>query len=90
MPTADIRTLYAVSDAVDEGLCMEPGTTVGYHMLTASASRPVNKLKGSDRAWDDASEFDTAKDKSKFRQYEEACDRVRNFYKEQHGASGRP
>ncbi|KAH8082825.1 myo-inositol oxygenase [Cristinia sonorae] len=46
----------------------------------------VNKLKGSvaARAWDEASEFDTAKDKQTFRQYEDACDRVKNFYKEQH------
>lgn len=27
-----------------------------------------------------------AKDKTQFRQYEEACDRVKLFYKEQHGA----
>jgi inositol oxygenase len=30
------------------------------------------------------SEFDSEKDKTQFRQYEEACDRVKNFYKEQH------
>ncbi|OJK03687.1 hypothetical protein ASPACDRAFT_1863152 [Aspergillus aculeatus ATCC 16872] len=30
------------------------------------------------------SEFDKEKDKTKFRQYEDACDRVKNFYKEQH------
>ncbi|EKM57724.1 uncharacterized protein PHACADRAFT_251534 [Phanerochaete carnosa HHB-10118-sp] len=43
----------------------------------------VNKLKAS-RAWDEASDFDNNKDKTKFRQYEEACDRVKAFYKEQH------
>lgn len=32
----------------------------------------------------DDSEFDKDKDKTKFRQYETACDRVKNFYKEQH------
>ena len=57
--------------------------TVSYQMLTSRCT--VNKLKSSEKAWDDASEFDTDKDKDKFRQYEEACDRVRNFYKEQHG-----
>ncbi|OCL08320.1 DUF706-domain-containing protein [Glonium stellatum] len=31
-----------------------------------------------------ASQFDAAKDKTQFRQYEEACDRVKNFYREQH------
>ena len=30
------------------------------------------------------SEFDANKDKTQFRQYEEACDRVKNFYREQH------
>jgi len=30
------------------------------------------------------SQFDANKDKSGFRQYEDACDRVKNFYKEQH------
>jgi len=30
------------------------------------------------------SKFDSEKDKTKFRQYEEACDRVKNFYREQH------
>jgi inositol oxygenase len=32
----------------------------------------------------EASEFDKEKDKTQFRQYEDACDRVKNFYKEQH------
>ncbi|THH26324.1 hypothetical protein EUX98_g7868 [Antrodiella citrinella] len=47
----------------------------------------VNKLKGSvatPRAWDETSDFDAQKDKQAFRQYEEACDRVKNFYREQH------
>ncbi|RMD42839.1 hypothetical protein DV735_g2280, partial [Chaetothyriales sp. CBS 134920] len=30
------------------------------------------------------SKFDADKDKAQFRQYEEACDRVKNFYREQH------
>ena len=50
----------------------------------------MNKLKGTanhERAWDDASEFDAEKDKTQFRNYEDACDRVKNFYKEQHGDS---
>lgn len=44
----------------------------------------VNKLKAA-REWDDASNFDAGKDKTQFRQYEDACDRVKTFYKEQHG-----
>ena len=43
----------------------------------------VNVLKG--KMWNDKSEFDEGKDKSKFRDYESACDRVKAFYKEQHG-----
>lgn len=50
-----------------------------------ASEHAVNKLKGGEHSWDDASEFDAEKDKTKFRQYDEACDRVRNFYKEQHG-----
>lgn len=44
----------------------------------------VNQLKAA-RGWDEAANFDSEKDKSKFRQYEDACDRVKSFYKEQHG-----
>lgn len=49
----------------------------------------VNVLKAQmkeqkERAMNEASEFDANKDKTKFRQYEDACDRVKNFYREQH------
>ncbi len=52
----------------------------------------VNQLKGKlkndknqeETAWDADSSFDKSKDKTQFRQYEDACDRVKNFYKEQH------
>jgi inositol oxygenase len=37
-----------------------------------------------DRAMSDRSYFDTDKDKTKFRQYEDASDRVKGFYLEQH------
>ncbi|KAG6852600.1 hypothetical protein C0991_010686, partial [Blastosporella zonata] len=43
----------------------------------------VNSIKGT--LHDGPSTFDAEKDKAKFRQYETACDRVKNFYKEQHG-----
>jgi len=42
----------------------------------------VNALKG--KVGEKAS-FGSDKDKTQFRQYEEACERVKNFYKEQHG-----
>ena len=46
----------------------------------------VNVLKASikERGLHDPSEFDQGKDKSQFRQYEDACDRVKGFYLEQH------
>ncbi|KAJ6565815.1 DUF706-domain-containing protein [Mycena vulgaris] len=45
----------------------------------------VNILKGKEgKIWDETSAFDAEKDKTQFRQYEAACDRVKNFYKEQH------
>lgn len=55
------------------------------HLFKALTPTPliVNVLRG--KLWDDKSEFDEAKDKSKFRDYEAACDRVKAFYKEQHG-----
>jgi inositol oxygenase len=39
----------------------------------------VNVIK-----YDSETKFDTTKDKTQFRQYEDACDRVKNFYREQH------
>jgi inositol oxygenase len=40
--------------------------------------------KQQQAAMEDASVFDTEKDKTQFRQYESASDRVKNFYLEQH------
>src|ERR1035438_1946605 len=37
-----------------------------------------------EKSMSEKSEFDAEKDKTKFRQYEEACDRVKSFYREQH------
>ncbi|KAI0114453.1 DUF706-domain-containing protein [Nemania sp. FL0031] len=42
-----------------------------------------DKLKQQSE-WDSKSKFDAEKDKAQFRQYEDACDRVKTFYKEQH------
>lgn len=50
----------------------------------------VNQLKGAaakentDGNWQSNSQFDEGKDKTQFRQYEDACERVKSFYKEQH------
>lgn len=59
----------------------------GHRSLTLPAfTVNVQKLK----MWDDESEFDAQKNKAHFRQYEDACDRVKNFYKEQHGTDAWP
>lgn len=45
----------------------------------------VNYIKGKQAALYDAqSQFDSSKDKTQFRQYDEACERVKAFYREQH------
>lgn len=79
----DGRAFDEVSDAVDEGQCAFSASSTS--LITSLTLPPfavnVQKLK----LWDDESEFDAQKDKAHFRQYEDACDRVKNFYKEQHG-----
>ncbi|KAF8638673.1 hypothetical protein AX17_002034 [Amanita inopinata Kibby_2008] len=50
--------------------------------VVSDAVDDVNKLKG--KVWDSKSEFDTNKNKTQFRRYDEACDRVKKFYTEQH------
>ncbi|KAJ5176108.1 inositol oxygenase [Penicillium canariense] len=41
-------------------------------------------MKQEEKGLYEESEFDKNKDKTAFRQYEDACDRVKNFYREQH------
>ncbi|KAH6866276.1 hypothetical protein BKA70DRAFT_1453690 [Coprinopsis sp. MPI-PUGE-AT-0042] len=59
-------------------------STQAAHQLeeTSDAIDEVNVLRG--RLWNEESEFDKEKDKASFRDYESACDRDKNFYKEQH------
>ncbi|EJC99159.1 DUF706-domain-containing protein [Fomitiporia mediterranea MF3/22] len=65
-----------------------PGLTVRDGRLldeTSDAIDEVNVIKGQITAeWNSESNFDAEKDKTQFRQYETACDRVKAFYKEQH------
>jgi inositol oxygenase len=46
----------------------------------------VNVIKGKQPpiSYDEDSKFDASKDKDTFRDYDAACDRVKNFYAEQH------
>ena len=77
------RDLDATSDAIDEGQCLPFINHCLSHALNSSFLA-VNVIKG--KMWDDQSEFDQAKDKTQFRDYDAACDRVKAFYKEQHGS----
>lgn len=88
----DGKAFDEVSDAVDEGQ-----SKISTAVLTINSTiysfnfKIVNVLKLKQKqAWDEKSKFDTEKDKTAFRNYEEACDRVKNFYKEQHGRSPAP
>ncbi|KAH8646633.1 putative inositol oxygenase [Xylariales sp. PMI_506] len=52
---------------------------------TSDSIDAVNVLKGKKEAtFNSESAFDAEKDKTQFRQFEDACDRVKNFYLEQH------
>ncbi|KAH8880565.1 inositol oxygenase 1 [Thozetella sp. PMI_491] len=68
-PPQDGAALEAISDAVDE-----------VNVLKGNMAKATTK----NISYDDASAFDSEKDKTQFRQYESACDRVKNFYREQH------
>jgi inositol oxygenase len=81
MPTTTCtgRDLDAISDAIDEGESSEL-----FSSKLMERYDPVNILV---KKWNDKSDFGEDVDKSQFRQYESACDRVKNFYREQHGMS---
>lgn len=78
---------------------MAPAATTDYAVKDGAALDSlsdnidaVNVLKDQARqtmaseldAFDAEAKFDADKDKTNFRQYEDACDRVKNFYAEQH------
>lgn len=70
--------LDAISDLIDDGK-----SSCLWIIASADIITTVNVLKG--KTWDEDSEFDTNTDKTQFRDYDAACDRVKAFYKEQHG-----
>lgn len=69
----DGLALEATSDAVDEVNVLKAAMRVKNGTATQEEVDIYQK-----------SQFDADKDKTQFRQYEEACDRVKNFYREQH------
>ena len=71
IPQSQGAALEAISDAVDE-----------VNVLKAKAAQKQAEINNVQ--YDSQSNFDAQKDKAQFRQYESACDRVKNFYREQH------
>ncbi|KAF2808885.1 DUF706-domain-containing protein [Mytilinidion resinicola] len=69
----DGLALEATSDAIDE-----------VNVLKAALKVKKGTATQEEKDIYEASQFDAEKDKTQFRQYEEACDRVKNFYREQH------
>ncbi|KAJ6169293.1 hypothetical protein N7497_002136 [Penicillium chrysogenum] len=69
----DGQALEELSDAIDE-----------INVLKDMKKREAEKKEAEEKGLYEQSEFDKEKDKTNFRQYEDASDRVKNFYKEQH------
>lgn len=69
----DGLALEAMSDNIDEVNVLKAAMRVKNGTATQEEKDIYEK-----------SEFDANKDKTQFRQYEDACDRVKNFYREQH------
>ena len=69
-----------------DGLALEETTDNVEHVniLKAALKEKLGATTVEDKDYTAQSEFDVNKDKTHFRQYEEACDRVKNFYREQH------
>ncbi|KAI1331707.1 DUF706-domain-containing protein [Xylariaceae sp. FL0255] len=71
---------------------MAPGALIDYITsrdgseleTTSDYIDEVHVLRDQQMKWDSQSKFDNGTNKSNYRQYEDACDRVKNFYKEQH------
>ncbi len=71
------RVLEDLSDAIDE-------VNVLRDQQKTDAAAAVAAKNGVTPAYSEESQFDREKDKTQFRQYDEACDRVKRFYREQH------
>lgn len=69
----DGLALEATSDAIDD-----------VNVLKAAMKVKNGTATQKEKDIYEQSQFDAEKDKAQFRQYEEACDRVKNFYREQH------
>jgi inositol oxygenase len=75
----DGTALEATSDAIDTVNVLK--ASLKATLKTKSTTTTTNPQDANIYS---SSQFDAQKDKSQFRQYEAACSRVRNFYREQH------
>ena len=66
----DGQALEDLSDAIDE-----------VNVLKDMKKREAEKKIAEEKGLYEESEFDKEKDKTRFRQYKDACDRVKNFYR---------
>ncbi|KAK3370657.1 inositol oxygenase 1 [Podospora didyma] len=78
----DGAVLESISDAIDTVNLLKAQAAEKKKALLAAEPSPEDSVALA--AFDAPSEFNSAKDKSSFRQYEAACDRVKGFYAEQH------
>lgn len=74
----DGQALESLSDAIDTVNMLKAKLPKQEHERAQEQDTPTTKTLY------DTSEFDQHKDKSQFRRYEDACDRVKDFYREQH------
>ncbi|MCJ1259174.1 hypothetical protein MMC24_007010 [Lignoscripta atroalba] len=76
----------AIFNTERDGLGLEETSDSIDKVNLLKATMKVEKGTASQEEKDvyEKSQFDAEKDKTQFRQYEEACDRVKNFYREQH------
>ena len=69
-----------------DGLALEQTTddVEQVNVLKAALKAKQQVSNASENDFSAQSQFDSEKDKTQFRQFEDACDRVKNFYREQH------
>lgn len=70
------KALEDLSDAIDKVNVIKGQKKAAATTTTTAKEEAV--------VYNDESQFDQDKDKTQFRQYDDACERVRNFYREQH------
>ena len=85
-PACETPNINEDSNDHKDGLALEETTDNIEHVnILKAAFKAKNGTASAEEADIYAqSEFDAEKDKTQFRQYEDACDRVKNFYAEQH------